>query len=373
MESNMVKVQKCNSKKHEDINAVVFCKDCNKFLCNKCKNFHSDLFDNHKLTPINNNNSEQNDVFTGFCTEEGHLEKLEFYCKNHNKLCCSSCIIKIQKNGKGMHSNCEICNNEDIKDNKKENLKNNNAMLKEFSKSVEQTTLDLEKISTKLNNNKENLKIEIQNIFTKLRTKLNDREDELLKKVDENFDELLYKEDIIKKGKKLQNTIKASLEKSEETLNKNWDDNNELNKLIHNCIIIENDIKNINLIYDNIKKYKSIEIKLNIEQNSIELLNDIIKNLGNIKKEEMKKAYNNIKGLLKKNRRRRKKHLNKFNNENNKEINNIEFNFDNNDDLNDINIGNKENDFDNDLDDNEDYDYYEEMLYEGDRKKKEKK
>ena len=66
MESNMVKVQKCNSKKHEDINAVVFCKDCNKFLCIKCKNFHSDLFDNHKLTPINNNNSEQNDVFTGF-------------------------------------------------------------------------------------------------------------------------------------------------------------------------------------------------------------------------------------------------------------------------------------------------------------------
>ena len=56
---------KCSSKKHGNIEANVYYKDCNIFLCNKCQNFHSDLFQNHKISEINKSNFEK-EIFTGY-------------------------------------------------------------------------------------------------------------------------------------------------------------------------------------------------------------------------------------------------------------------------------------------------------------------
>ena len=39
--------QKCYNKNHKDINAIVYCQICKVYMCNKCENFHSDLFQNH--------------------------------------------------------------------------------------------------------------------------------------------------------------------------------------------------------------------------------------------------------------------------------------------------------------------------------------
>ena len=47
------------------------------------------------------------------------------FCKNHNTLCCAACISKIQSKGNGKHKNCDVCNIEEIKDEKKNTLKNN--------------------------------------------------------------------------------------------------------------------------------------------------------------------------------------------------------------------------------------------------------
>ena len=118
MENN----KKCTLKKHEDINAISYCQECKIFMCNKCENHHSELFQNHNVYKLDKDISE---IFTGFCKERNHLEKLEFFCKDHNSLCCASCISKIKREGKGQHTDCNVCNIEDIKDEKKNKLKEN--------------------------------------------------------------------------------------------------------------------------------------------------------------------------------------------------------------------------------------------------------
>ena len=42
-----IKNKKCSSKKHEENKAVCFCSNCRIYMCNKCENLHSELFQNH--------------------------------------------------------------------------------------------------------------------------------------------------------------------------------------------------------------------------------------------------------------------------------------------------------------------------------------
>ena len=87
-------MKKCSSKEHQQIEAVYYCQNCNIYICNKCDKFHSDMFQNHIKISLD---KEKSEIFTGFCNEEGHSNKLIFFCKTHNVLCCSSCLCKIKK------------------------------------------------------------------------------------------------------------------------------------------------------------------------------------------------------------------------------------------------------------------------------------
>ena len=82
----------CSLKEHSEIEAISYCKVCNIYMCNKCEKIHSGLCQNHHTFKIDKNIKE---IFTGFCQEENHNCELEFFCKNHNILCCAKCIIKI--------------------------------------------------------------------------------------------------------------------------------------------------------------------------------------------------------------------------------------------------------------------------------------
>ena len=85
----------------------------------------------------------------------------------------------------------------------------------------------------------------IQKIFTRIRTELNNREDFLLLEVDKQFYDFFLNEDIIKESEKLSNKIKLSLEKGKliDIENKN---NQKLNSLINDCLNIEYDIIKLN-------------------------------------------------------------------------------------------------------------------------------
>ena len=112
--------------------------------------------------------------------------------------------------------------------------------------------------------------MKVQTIFTKIRNVLNEREDKLLNDIEEQYNNIYFKEELIKESEKLPNKIKKSIEKGK-IIDKEWNDNN-LSLLINDCINIENNIKEINIINDNIKKSdfnKDIKIVYNIREEQI--------------------------------------------------------------------------------------------------------
>ena len=252
--------KKCSFKDHSNNNAIAYCQKCEIYMCNKCNKTHSDLFSNHSEFIINDN---INDLFTEICKEEKCHTKLSYFCKSHNKLCCISCIAKIKGEGIGQHKECDVCFIKDIKDEKKNKLKENIKSLEDLSNSLKLSIDELKKLFDEINENKEQLKLKIQKIFTNIRNSLNNREDELLTEVDKEFNNLYGNEDIIRNGEKLPEKIKKSLDKGKAIQNE-WNDN-KLISYINDCIIIENNINEINKINENINKCKNNnKIKINL-------------------------------------------------------------------------------------------------------------
>ena len=112
-------------------------------------------------------------------------------------------------------------------------------------------------IVNKINEDKEQLKLNIQKIFTRIRSELNNREDALILEIDKTYEEVYLKNDINREREKLPNKIKISLEKAKILDNEDNNNDNKLISIINDCVNIENNIKEINTIDGIMKKYKS--------------------------------------------------------------------------------------------------------------------
>ena len=248
-------------------------------MCNKCEKLHSEICKNHHQYKLDKNLKY---IFTGYCKEKNHINELEYFCKDHNNLCCAECITKIKDIKNGQHSDCNVCLIKDIENEKKEKLKNNIENLENLSKNIQESINKIKVIYEEMNEKKENLKIKIQEIFTKIRNILNNREDEILLEIDKKYENLCFKEEIIKESEKLPKRIKESIERGK-IINKEWN-NNKLNILINDCINIEKNIKDINIINENIKKYNSINLNLKFypENDGINNIIEEIKKFGKI-------------------------------------------------------------------------------------------
>ena len=97
-------------------------------------------YPNHHPNKLDKNIDE---MFTGFCTEKGHVDKLEYFCITHNQLYCASCITKIKGKGNGQHTDCDVCHIEDIKKSKKNKLKGNIKLLEDLSNTFQQSINEL--------------------------------------------------------------------------------------------------------------------------------------------------------------------------------------------------------------------------------------
>ena len=273
--------KKCSSNKHSNIDAIFYCKECKKYFCNKCQNFHSDFFEKHTL--INLEKDDPDNIFIDICKEQNHPNKLDFYCKNHNVLCCAACCMKLKDDIYGKHKDCDVCFIKDIKVEKKNKLKENINLLEEMSKNFEKNLNELKNLYEKIIANKEELKLNIQKIFTKIRNSLNEKEDKLLLEVDEKYNEIFLKEDLIKQTEKLPNKIKISLEIGKK-LNEDWNENN-LSAKISECINVENNIKDLDKLKNNVDKIHSDinkEIIYDLDEKKINEFLEKITNLGNI-------------------------------------------------------------------------------------------
>ena len=285
-------MQKCSSKTHKDIDAVSYCNQCRIYMCNKCLIHHKELFENHQMNDINKNNNE---IFIDLCKKNGHEKKLEFFCKEHNELCCALCITKLEYKEYGQHQNCSIFPIEDIKEEKRNKLEANINKLKELTDDLIKNLKELKNNFEKINETKEELKLYVQKLFTKIRSALNDREDELLLDIENNFKDNFCNEDMIKESNKLPNKIMNKLENIKYK-EEDWNNDNKLSELINYCINIEKDIKNIKIInykFKNSQDFKSIDIKnlFSPEYESDKLI-ESIKKFGKINIDQLKKQPN---------------------------------------------------------------------------------
>jgi len=268
-------IKKCSFKDHKETNAIFYCIQCKVYMCNKCENFHSKLLENHQTFKIE---KDIEDVFLGICKEENHQIKLEYFCKSHNQLCCAACIAKIKKNENGKHKDCDVCLIEDIKDEKKNKIKDNINYLKDISNNLQKSLDLLKTIFEKFTKDKEELKKNVQQIFTKIRNELNNREDELLLEVDKKYNNIYFNDSIMKESEKLPNKIKLSLEKVC-VIDKEYNDNN-LSLFISDCINIENNIKEINTIKEKIDKCNELDnFKITFIEENGEEVNKLLENI----------------------------------------------------------------------------------------------
>jgi len=274
--------KKCSLDEHREIDSKTICIKCNIYMCNKCDALHSKLFPNHTIF---NSEKNVNEIFTGICKEKGHMNKLQFFCKTHNQLCCVACIAKIQEDNIGLHKDCNICTLKEIKDEKKNNINENINYLNELSKTLDKSVEKLINAFENINKSKEELKTKIQNIFTKIRNELNNREDKLLSEVNDKFNNLYFNENIVKNNQKLPEKIKELI-KTAENANKEYDDN-KIDAFINICINIENSIKNIKEINDDIIKCQNFDNKqIKFIPENEELIKEFlekIKNFGELK------------------------------------------------------------------------------------------
>ena len=187
----------------------------------------------------------------------------------------------------GKHKDCNVCDIEEIKAEKVKGLKENIKILRELSNKLQESIDDLRKIYAQINKNKEELKLNIQKIFTKIRNEINIREDELLLEVENQFDDIFFKEELIKESEKLPNKIKLSLERGKK-IDEEYNDNNKIYLIINECINVENNINEIKKINENIKKYNdsnnlNIRFKPMKEEEITKYLENI-KNFGKMEK-----------------------------------------------------------------------------------------
>ena len=287
------KNRKCSLGEHSKINAKTFCQDCKILMCDECEDFHKEICETHRLHKLDKNIINIKDLLD----QAMNLNEINFFCKTHNKFCYRKCKAKSKEEENDKINNCNVCLINYIEEDKRNELKNNIKDLEFLLNHLEDNANKLKEMTEIIYEKKENLKVKIQKIFTKIRNAINDREEELFLEIDKNYDDLFFEKDIIKNGEKLSSIIKKQIEKAK-LIDNQWD-NTKLKSLVNDCLTFENNIKEINEIKENVAKFNvnNIDLTFSPEENEINYFLNEIKKFGKTiyNKYSFKKCPINIK------------------------------------------------------------------------------
>lgn len=196
--------RKCSNKSHkEEKESQSYCPQCSIYMCSECEKIHENFFSIHKIFKTKSKESEKENnyeniypIFSGLCTKKKHNNiPLEYYCKNHNFLCCTCCIIKLNSIGHGDHKDCEIVLIKEVENDKKNKVKENLQKLNKLSQEFNNIIESINEIVNKANENKNNLITKVQKIFTTIRDKINQKEDSILKEIDNKYNQKIISKD----------------------------------------------------------------------------------------------------------------------------------------------------------------------------------
>jgi hypothetical protein len=283
----------CSTKAHWNKIAKKYCITCKKYLCEICSETHNTCDRQHELYSID---KVDNLSFTGNCKEHNHPNKLEYFCKDDNKLCCAACLCKIKDKGDGQHTECNACFIKDIKEEKMRILIDNINILKDIYNNLKKKYKEVKKINEKAKPKKEEIKQKIIDIFENFQKLLEKRKIELLNEVNNLYDKFFFSDDFINNYKNIISKIDDYYKKAK-NVNEKWnkeEKNGKLNLLIDDCIKIE---KKVEEFKEKNEKVKSIKPNINIhfidKDNEEEQIKEKIINFGKI-------IYNDYKFIFKK-------------------------------------------------------------------------
>jgi WD40 repeat protein len=278
--------KKCSFEEHKEQDAKGYCKQCDKYICDNCVKYHQSFAPDHKVTNLD---EEINEPFNGLCQLENHQDELNYYCQNHNELCCAKCIAKIKRPGVAQHTNCKVCNVEEIANEKRQNLPKNIELLEALSEILKSSNDEISELFEKIKKNKEQVKQNIKNVFTKIKNAINQKEKEILAEVDKQFETTFFNDSTLKDSEKLPEKVQAAIDKGK-SINEEWDKNEKVNSLIYDCITIENYIRTM----QKIKECNSNNITIKFNSDNGESLLQSIKQIGNLSKIIKPKIKNKI-------------------------------------------------------------------------------
>ncbi|CAG2235046.1 TRIM56 [Mytilus edulis] len=175
----------CNLCGEEDVSkiAVVWCADCETFLCKDCKIYHGRIkaSKGHQTITLDEYNNLPSFVVDIRSRCKKHDEKCDFYCKFHDDPCCVKCIKDNHKDCRDLDTLVEVLRDIKTSARKKKLLQNKTDSLKEIR----------------------NLRASLNNHFNEIEKKITDDLSEEFKKIKLKSDHLTG--DIKNKKKCIQN------------------------------------------------------------------------------------------------------------------------------------------------------------------------
>ncbi|KAK3576522.1 hypothetical protein CHS0354_018015 [Potamilus streckersoni] len=161
--------------------ATSFCKDCNKFICNVCREHHDEITTPNRHNVFNLfSNNESNVVIPNFSSIEmcrSHpKEHLKFFCGDDNALCCNTCGFLEHRKCERITTIDDMIKKFDVGTKSKDVVAN----IRNLESHIKRITIKIKENADNIKNDKVAILEQIRSLRAELNAKLQQLEDDLI-------------------------------------------------------------------------------------------------------------------------------------------------------------------------------------------------